>query len=853
VKLKLSYAPWVVALFVACSSSSGEDGPAPQERCEGNLETSRFPGGGEGHADPFGAKASGQARAGRVRDASQVVLPANGRVRPRVGDFVLANDKIAVYVAGRDRADGYIPFGGKVLAIEPVGDDGRPKGASQYGESLFLYGLQTVLPETVSVINDGSDGKAAIVRASGVLENVPFTDIFSALLPEKYGFPVAYDYVLEPGAEKLSVRVTMTNTRTEAVDLTTSQNFGFFHDYRSATFTAEHGFDTASGDSAFVANDGADAAFLFRVPGKTIEAGISVSGFQLFRVKGGSLDACQTKTFDFVDIVSGAPGIDGVLEASRRAYGEPAWREVRGQVTESDGGPPVAGALVHATAPDGRYLTRARTDTSGAFVLHVPAGAAALVPTARGFALPAPTPLGEGDASVTLTVPRQATLVVTAKDALSGEVLPARVQVVPEASFAAAPKEFGAPDEARGRLHQAFTTTGSVELLVPPGQHRVIVTRGYEYEVYDQPITVTAGETTPVEASLARSVDSTGVMCADFHIHSFFSVDSHDTVVEKVKSAVADGLDIPVSSEHDWIVDFQPIITQLGLQKWAFGFASEELTTFTYGHFGVIPIVPRPEQVNMGAVDWTRKSPAQLFSDVAALPEQPILIVNHPSGGSFAGYFSQSVLDRATGKGTPDLWSEAFHGIEVFNASDFESNREGSVADWFALLNAGKAFFAVGSSDSHHIRTAPVGYPRTCMRLGHDDPAQVSASGVRDILRSGAATISGGLLMEVVGPGGIGPGGTATAGEYQVTVRSPSWIEASTLEVIVDGATTQMIDLTAASAGAGKLYEAKVSVTGTASRPRHWVVFHARGPAGKDLAPLHPGDRPFAVSNPIWF
>jgi hypothetical protein len=35
-----------------------------------------------------------------------------------------------------------------------------------------------------------------------------------------------------------------------------------------------------------------------------------------------------------------------------------------------------------------------------------------------------------------------------------------------------------------------------------------------------------------------------------------------------------------------------------------------------------------------------------------------------------------------------------------------------------------------------------------------------------------------------------------------------------------------------------------------AAAPRNWVVFHAKGEG--DLAPLHPGRKPFAVSNAVF-
>ncbi|WP_219827643.1 hypothetical protein [Salmonella enterica] len=103
------------------------------------------------------------------------------------------------------------------------------------------------------------------------------------------------------------------------------------------------------------------------------------------------------------------------------------------------GGTGLAGALVHATSTDGRYLTRARTDAAGAYVLHAPAGADALLtPTLKGWALPTATPAPAGAATVDLTLPKRATLAIDVKttDAVP-EALPARVQVIPSNAVAA--------------------------------------------------------------------------------------------------------------------------------------------------------------------------------------------------------------------------------------------------------------------------------------------------------------------------------------------------------------------------------------------------------------------------------
>ena len=245
-------------------------------------------------------------------------------------------------------------------------------------------------------------------------------------------------------------------------------------------------------------------------------------------------------------------------------------------------------------------------------------------------------------------------------------------------------------------------------------------------------------------------------------------MDAGDTTLDKVKSAIADGLEIPVSSEHEWIIDFQPLIQQLGMTKVAYGFPSEELTTFTFGHFGVVPKIPDSTQVNLGAVDWVGKTPGEIFDTVNALPEKPVLIINHPIGTTFMGYFTAAQFDNAQGKGTdPALWSDHFEAIEVWNGSDFDTNKQDSVAAWFSLLNTGKTVWGLGNSDSHHIRSNPVGYPRNCLQFGHDDPTMLSANIVRDQLRAGAFNVSGGLYMTAVGPDGKGPGQTSTAGVLQ--------------------------------------------------------------------------------------
>src|SRR5258708_27469427 len=121
------------------------------------------------------------------------------------------------------------------------------------------------------------------------------------------------------------------------------------------------------------------------------------------------------------------------------------------------------------------------------------------------------------------------------------------------------------------------------------------------------------------------------------------------------------------------------VVKQLGREDWAFGMPSEELTTFAWGHFGVVPLYPKPDIVNNGAVEWIGKQPPEMFTNVAALAEKPVLIINHPRSGGPTGalgaYFTAADYDTLTNTGKAPLWRDASEAVEGFHDSAFAANR----------------------------------------------------------------------------------------------------------------------------------------------------------------------------------
>ncbi|HWU86562.1 MAG TPA: CehA/McbA family metallohydrolase, partial [Kofleriaceae bacterium] len=417
-----------------------------------------------------------------------------------------------------------------------------------------------------------------------------------------------------------------------------------------------------------------------------------------------------------------------------------------------------------------------------------------------------------------------------------------------------------------GRLHVAFATSGTATLPVPPGSWEVIVSRGYEYELVQQTVTVAAGGMAGVNAQMDHAVDTAGVQCGDFHIHTWRSNDSGDDSLEKVAQAIADGVELPVRSDHEYVADFSAEIARLGAQKFAAGMGSIELTSFeVWGHMGVFPMVPDPGAVNAGAPRWQTfptpeapdtpfetLSPRAVFDQVRTRPEAPVIIINHPRGNT--NYFGYVGYDPATGLADSVAdWDTKFTLVEVFNDASWQSNRTTHVADWFGLLRAGRKVFAVGSSDSHGLVSSPVGYPRTCIALGTDDPRQLTPALVRDRLAAGHSIVSGGVYVEAR-IGAAGPGDTTTgAGNpmtVDVVVRAATWIDVDAIEVVVDGKTVDTIPIMPGDADPGDpAVRWRGSIPVQTAATGGFVVIAAYG--DRKLEPVH--DRtPFGVANPIF-
>ncbi len=834
--------------------------PPPEQLAEGDPN---------GHPDPLGA-GPGEARAGRVTEAD--LPPTSGEMAVWAGgDFVVANDRIAMVIEDVGASDLYDPWGGRPVGLARV-EDGEMVEPADFGEFFVLTGRNSVVTRSVTVLDDGSDGQAAVVRAIGNLAPTPFFEsLMGPVFREEYpDIETAIDYVLEPDAEYVDIYLTYRSPRTVTASVISVMH-AYMYTARMWLYEPGRGFGAEGKSASYVALVDDDATSYAYQAGQCdrLGGGIAESGFASNFCDGWDIEPCTQTRVHHSRITIGGPGLDPLLEAVARVHGD-SLREVSGTVLDG-AGEPAAGVRVHAENQDGDYLTRATTDADGHYALHTdPDEDLYLTAWRLGDRLVGPLHVAADATTQDFQLDPTGFIHVIAEDADGGGRLPVRIQILPagDSVLPDIPDNWGEFPVTNGRLRVDFEMTGEATLSAPVGDWEVVVSRGYEYELHRETVTVTEGATTEVSAALAHSIDTTGVMCADFHIHTNRSPDAIDDAPLKVRSAVADGLDIPVRSDHEFVNDFQPVVEQLGLEDWAFGMTSTELTTMElYGHFGVLPLVEDDSKPNGGTPQWQRfpsaddpdaelytLTPPELFAEVRARPEQPTIIINHPRSGS-NNYFNYVGYDRASGTAEfPDLWDEEFRVVEVFNGSSWTRNRDETVADWLSFLDHGRRVFAVGSSDSHSIKGSPVGYPRTCMPLGTDDPHQVTPELVRSEIVAGHAMVTGGIYLDAA-VGDAGPGDEVTGAPAEVTlsltIRAATWIDVDWIEVVVDGATFDTIAVLPEDADIDEpVIRYTTDLTIPVAATGSYVIVAAWG--NSNLDPVHPGRQPFGVTNPIF-
>ena len=570
-----------------------------------------------------------------------------------------------------------------------------------------------------------------------------------------------------------------------------------------------------------------------------------------------------------------------------------------GHVLDERSQAPVAKASVMILDGQGRPVNQAETDSHGAFLVKLPPGdytytviAGDRLPTSRktvkvtrgGQATP---PNG------IIQAPTPATIAVVVRDE-QGRSAPAKIQLLGRfdpANQGKDPRSFlyslalgehrrpTAFDGGNRYVENAWwTKDGRLEAQVRPGMYELVVSRGPEYEITSKMIELKAGAFVAEQLVLERAYETDGWVAGDYHLHAQPSTDSGLPIIDRVISCAAEGLEVAVATDHNYITDYAPVIAASGLDPWLLGIPGMELTTFEMGHFNGYPLRVDPGSTRGGEFVWANQVPQKLFDQLRALAtdrDRSVVQVNHPRQ-QVLGYFAQFFVDESTalpyapsgilGIFAPygdefkaSNFSLDFDAIELLTGHRLEDIHSfkapnplppgpfpnpqpvpgqvvigpdgrakfpGTVETWMSMLDRGHRATGMGVSDTHGMLGKEPGYARTLVYVGSgkDTPGGFTRDDVITGIRDHRAITTNGPFIEMTAGGkAIGDTVTGTSVDVRVRVRAPSWAKVDTLIVYSNSTIVQTI---AIPPDQGTDFETVVTV-----RPMRdaWVVAEATG------------------------
>ena len=831
-------------LAAGCSDGGGGDADADSDT-DVDTDTDTDSDTGWDLTEPVPA---GEARAGQVDDAAALLqgFHADGRV----GDFKLYNSRAAFVIQGADGLRGWLGVGGGLLDAAPVTDG--VVGTDRLQEIVPLAGAIRVQDATlVEVIADGRGGEPAVIRATGIDVGINMLDIGGPMPTLSLQATMSTEYRLAPDSAALEIVTTMTNQGSER--LRTSVGDMIMPGDDTQKFAPGCGLDCASlssGELSFWAALGPGTSYAFLAePGESWTVLISLAEVipmyaDKISIAGGDAESFRrylvVGTGDVDSLRRGIRGVEG--------HGEGATQEISGSV---DSGGDAEGVLVLARGGPGQTAlytySQASVGEDGAFTLHLPDGEYELA--ARGPGRP-------DGAAVTITVAGAAAdadvLALGPPAVLSYSVTDGSGQPSPCRISLQAGGDAAITDRVEHFMLSA-DGTGTQRLL--PGEYTATLSRGYEFEIDRQVITLVAGQATELSSVLVRAFDTPGFAAADFHCHDSASPDSTQPYATKVAGQAADGLDFFVTTNHDAMVDLSPEIATQGLGAMLSAEIGIEISP-PYGHSNALGVTPTADTPQYNPIAWADydalgQMTAPIFPP--ATWEQArgmgarVIQVNHPR--SFDAYFDFVDLDAASGVPgkRPEAWSTEFDAIELFNGLDSAGHVLGkTLPDWYAFLDRGMNRVATGNSDQHEPDQMG-GNVRNFVH--HPDSAGApDAETIFENLLAFRSQVSSGPYIELsVDGAGIGdtvaPGGATL--QVRLTVRAAGFVPVDYVRIVGNGEV--LFEESFEDPGTPLRFDRTIELTPTVDTWVHALAGHS----ALSPRPLHSRGS-LAFTNPIW-
>jgi len=495
---------------------------------------------------------------------------------------------------------------------------------------------------------------------------------------------------------------------------------------------------------------------------------------------------------------------------------------------------------------------------------------------------------------------------VTTTDAATDEVVPARVIVTVDGKLHKA--FYDEESGERGSLWNYFLYYGSRYVPLSEGTYGLILTRGPEYPLYKEDVSITsstdddgivsvASSPETVEYAFTKSIDREGYLSFDPVIRTDHSYNSSIIPADMFMSALTEGLDVIMSDDINKICDFYDIYGLLeskynnensdeitmdrerlrliyGVTAKSF-YPGDKYPKTGFGEFSVFPVESVKGVKGFGVGETGYRTFATVFDLInRQTPDRTkYSMLLRPRGTDTTPNGIIQGLFTSLGMGIPasltnsffEMMSELgtgttnndFELIEVLSGNAYDEYlmvRQ----DWFNILREGYKKFAAAGSGYNYVSPQFAGSPRTYV---HYTEETFDEDNFLKEFASGHSFISTGPYLTASVNGQL-PGSevTKTDGKISVTVKvqAPDWIPVDELRVVVNGEVVKTIDL---SSSTGVVRFSDTLEVNVPDEPNSFVLVECGASLDKiasgvfptgDFALVYPGIQPIAFTNPFF-
>ena len=800
-------------------------------------------------SDPLG---EGEVRAGRITAENELI--GGPRARAEIGDYKIYNSKIEIIVRSPDKAGvSWGTYAGNIIDADRARLPDKPGQDNLLGVDLIVGLTRGFWAQNIEIVSDGAGG-LGILRVTGKDGGNQFiSSLLSSnitISKEDYGLLIQNDYILEPDKDYITIRTKVTNEKNfrrivPIVDLpiwtyeTDTYVPGIGFDIPDDTINGlvrwvgalnTHGTDVSYGLGTLLSNQRIIPA-AHRLVNIVVESllllePLGLKSYERSLIVGDGDARLIYQAFNEIDENTDVGTLQGTL-----TLGE------KGDYSDTY-------ILVMDDREEGfNNAAMLRPADDGTFSCQLDPGDYTLLAKGEGRldSDPKPFTLSSGQTTnvvVSLDAPGFLTFDIT--DGAGNEV-PCKI------SF----QDGHHADPDTGHMYQFFSVNGMETVKVKPGLYTVTASRGFEYEIEQMNTTILPGVDNAVSfvGNIAHSVPTPGWISADFHMHNIFSSDALPRPVPRVKQLAAEGLEMPVISEHDVIIDYDDYLVEAKALDWVFPVTGSEISS-GIGHFNAWPLTSRADRSDYYGLPFIEFDDEMEFVRHHEHPEMwefarnefgaEIVQVNHPGG-----WFNYVGYDQTVGLSgvNPERWGDGFDAIEAW--------RGDNLIKYFSFLDQGFNVTVHGNSDSHSFGS--LGNPRNliAMPIGGDEPQTANIDFfIQNDLAHRVIVTNGPFIEFSINGESVGGFVTDQVGfdvNLKITVHAPTWMDIDYVKVISNHGEV-LAEETIGTTSSTVRYDETVTVSVATDA---WFIVET-GHTSAKLGPVYPGKSISAMTNPIW-